>query len=164
MPFLTLILVISLVISVVCSSWFGIREFKFPRATASTRITAFLIAFILSLSTLVYQQSKIVNFSLTNNLTKDALREQIVLTIEGVKVGFIISDINNPSSIKEFTLSKAGTYNYLLELDGVYDNNGQEASFSGQGRGVIDVESEDKFEIQGEFIDNKYVLQLVELE
>ena len=164
MPSLTLVLVSSLLISVVCSSWFGIREFKFIRATAGTRITAFLIAFILWVSTFIYQQTRIINFSVTNNLTEGVLREQIVLTIEGVEVGFIISDINNPSSIKEFNLSKAGTYNYLVKLSGLFKNNGQEASFSGQGNGIIDVESEDIFEIQREFTDTGLVLTLIERE
>ncbi|NJM22813.1 MAG: hypothetical protein HC836_50160 [Richelia sp. RM2_1_2] len=163
MPFLTSLLIISLVISVLCSSWFGIREFKFSRATAGTRITAFLITFLLSLSTLIYQQTRIINFSVTNNLTEGILEEQIILTVEGVEVGFI-SDINNPNSIKEFSLSKAGTYNYSVKLSGVYNNNGQEASFDGEGSGVIDVESKDIFEIQKEFKDTGLVLTVIERE
>jgi hypothetical protein len=157
MQFLTIFLIFLLLLTGLLGGGFGIREFKLPKATAGVRITAILAGLILwrvsgsafqQPSGSVFQQPRRANFSLTNNLTQGALRERIFLTIEGEEVGSIASSSDNPNSVKEFTVPETGTHRYSVEVFGFYDNNGQEASFYGQGSGIIDVESGDVFEVQ----------------
>jgi hypothetical protein len=163
MSFPTILIILLLLLTAILGGGFGIREFKLPKAKAGVKITAFLTSLVLGISGLAaFQQSRKSNFSLTNNLTEGALRERIVLTIEGEEVGSVTSNTSVPSSIEEFTVPEAGTYSYSLELFGFYDNNGQEAPFHGQGSGVINVESGDIFEVQGEFVNNQLTLTLVE--
>jgi len=162
MQFLTFFLIVLLLLTGLLGGGFGIREFKLPKATTGVRISAILAGLILWLSGVIFQQSRRADFSLTNSLTRGATREEIVLTLEGEKVGSIVSSSGNPSSVGKFTVPKAGIYRYSIELSGFYNNNGQEAPFYGQGNGTIDVETGDIFEIQADSSNNQLTLILVE--
>jgi len=140
----------------------SIREFKLPKATLGVRFTAILTALILLISGFVFHQPKKISFSLTNVLMKDVLKERVVVTIEGKELGTITSDISKPSSTTEFTVSKAGMYNYSVEMFSLYEDNGKEVSFYSKGSGTIDIESGDSFEVQEELNNKQITIKLVE--
>ena len=162
MQSLVLILIILLFLTGFLGGGFGIREFKLPKASAGTRLVAILTSLLLGVSGFVFQQPSKAKFSLTNNLTRGALRERVVVTIEGQEVGSLTSTSSIPKSKREFTVPKAGVYTYSVELFGFYNNNGQETPFYGKGAGTINVESEDTFELQGDLRNNQLTLTLVE--
>ncbi len=89
-----------------------------------------------------------ITFGACGYETRVWLNGHLLRTIEGEEVGSIASSSDNPNSVKEFTVPETGTHRYSVEVFGFYDNNGQEASFYGQGSGIIDVESGDVFEVQ----------------
>ena len=159
---LFLILVILLFLTAFIGGGLNIREFKLYKASTGVRITAILSSLILLLVGSAFQQPKRANFRVTNNLTPGAIRERVVLTVQGKEIGSIISISSAPESTEEYTVPKAGEYSYALELFGVYNDNGQEASFYGKGGGLINVDTGDAFEVQGDVSNNPITVTLVE--
>jgi hypothetical protein len=159
---LILILIILLILTALLGGGLSIREFKLLKANMGVRIAAILTSLILWIVGSAFQQPRKANFRVTNNLTQGAIRERVVLTIQGEEIGSITSSNSVPISTEEFTVPKAGEYSYSVELFGIYNNNGQEASFYGKGSGIINVDPGDTFEVKGDFSNNQITLTLIE--
>jgi hypothetical protein len=158
-------LILAIIILLVGTAFLGdilnIREFKLPKANTGVKITAILISLILWFGS-AFQQPRKANFRVTNNLTPNVLSERVVLTIDGEEIGSITSSNVAPKSTEEFTVPKAGIYNYSVELSGIYNSNGKEVSFHGQGGGTINIDSGDTFEVEGDFNNDRITVTLVE--
>ncbi|MGG6265610.1 hypothetical protein ACQ4M3_06340 [Leptolyngbya sp. AN03gr2] len=161
MQSLTLILIILLVLTALLGGGLSIREFKLLKANTGVRIAAILTGLILWMIGSAFQPNE-AKFTVINNLTQGAISERVDITVQRKKIGFITSNSSVPRSTKEFTVPKPGEYSYSVELSGTYNNNGQEASFYGEGSGTINVFPGDAFEVQREVSNNNLIITLTE--
>ena len=103
-----------------------------------------------------------VEFTIHDHLGDDQVSEQVTVIIDGKTVGNLTVNMQYPSSSLLVTVPRKGRHSYMVDAKAVFKSGGQLVEYSGVGEGIINVESQKNYELQGSVSGNTWLVVMVE--
>ncbi len=157
---------------------FELKEFKVPQIKGFTRLMclaggSFFIFLGIALEFKDYpgsapqssnkENSRLVYFTIRNQLGEAQISEQVRVIIDDKPVGSITVSSVHPSSEISIAIPQEGRYSYQLSVTAYFlDEKGNPFEYSGLGSGYINVYSGKVFSITGQIIGNTWQAWLEE--
>ncbi len=155
---------------------FELRELKIPRVgwiarTFSTVAGVVLILLGIGMSTQSLPENPeappaAATFRIIDELGDNQLSEQVIVLLDGKRVGNLTVSAEFPYSEMTVTVPEAGQYSYTVEATAYFSNatTGKVFSYTGVGQGMIRVDEGTSFRLAGSTSGNSWVVTLVEFE
>lgn len=158
---------------------FEVKELKIPKVTMVPRLLASIVGLVfigVGISMMggetkpgssagepaVESQAEAIEFTIHDHIGENQVSEQVTVIIDGKNVGNLTVNEHYPSSKLMVTVPQRGQHSYTIDARAVFKSGEELVEYAGVGQGMINVESQKSFDVQGSISGSTWLVTMVE--